>query len=213
MRFAMHVTACPSCSSHDSHCFERPSSSSIWKSERLVEMCDEVYPWNLFRAEPADMRRELLAIDEAKVPGLQLLDEPHECHFGCIIDSCKHRLSKERASDRRPIQSADQATVLPCFDRMGVAEFVQARIGVQHVTCDPGSSLGILRARPCALFHDVSKAGIKRDGEYMRAKASLEAARDMKPVGKQHGAWIRRPPENGLIVVVPGKDAPSVGFE
>ena len=68
---------------------------------------------------------------------------------------------------------------------MGIAEFVQACIGVQHVTRDPGSSFGILRARPCALFHDRSKAGVERDGEHMRAKASLEAARDMELVGKQ----------------------------
>ena len=154
-------------------------------------MFDEVCPWNLFRAEPADMGRELLAIDEAEVPGLELLDEPHEGHFGCIIDSGKHRLGKEGASYRHAVQAADQAIVLPCLDRMGIAEFMQARIGVQHFTCNPGSSLGILRARPCALFHDISKAGIERDGEHIRAKASLEAARDMELDGKQHGTRIR----------------------
>jgi hypothetical protein len=35
----------------------------------------------------------------------------------------------------------------------------------------------------------------------------------MKLVGEQHGARIRRPPENGLIVVVPRKDPVSIGFE
>ena len=96
---------------------------------------------------------------------------------------------------------------------MGIAEFVQARIGVQHVTCNPGSSLGILRARSRALFYDVSKAGIERDGEHTQAKTSLEAAGDMKFVGEQYGARIRRPPENGLIVVVPGEDALPIGFK
>lgn len=176
-------------------------------------MFDEVQAWNLFRAEPADMGRELLAIDEAKVPGLELSDQPDECHFGGIIDSRKHRLGKESPSDRHTIQSTDQATVLPCLDGMGVAEFVQACVGVQHVTRDPSSSLGVLRAQPCALFHEVSKAGIERDGEHIRAKASLETARDMELVGEQHGARIGRPPENGLIIVVPRKDALSIGFE
>ena len=159
------------------------------------------------------MGRGLLAIDEAKVPGLKLFDELHERHLGCIIDLGKHRLGKEGAAERHAIQPADQPTVLPCLDRMGVAEFVQACVGVQHVTCDPGSSLGILQARPRALFHDVSETGIERDGEHVRAKASFEAARHMKMVRKQYGAGIRRPPENGLIVVVPGKDALSIGFE
>ncbi len=35
----------------------------------------------------------------------------------------------------------------------------------------------------------------------------------MKLVGEQHGARIRRPPENRLIVVVPRKDAVAIGFE
>lgn len=138
-------------------------------SERKVEMFDEIGPWNLFRAEPADMGRELLAIDEAEVPGLELLDEPHERHFGCVIDSCKHRLGKERAPNRYAVQSADQAIVLPGLDGMGIAKFVQSCIGVQHAFRDPSPSLWILRARPCALFHDVSKAGIERDGEHIRA--------------------------------------------
>ena len=176
-------------------------------------MFDEVCPWNLFRAESADMRRELLAINEVEVPGLKLLDESHERHFGCVINSRKHRLGKEGPSYCHAVQSADQATVLPCFHGMGVAEFVQACVGIQHFTRDPSSSFGMLRASPCALFHDSSKARIERDGEHSRAKASLEAARDMEFVRKQHGARIRRPPENGLIVVIPGKDALSIGFE
>jgi hypothetical protein len=59
----------------------------------------------------------------------------------------------------------------------------------------------------------MSKAGIKRDVEHMRAKASLEAARDVEFARKQYGSRIRRPPENGLIIVIPGKDALSVGFQ
>jgi hypothetical protein len=47
----------------------------------------------------------------------------------------------------------------------------------------------------------------------MRAEGSLETARDMELVREQHGARIRRPPENGLTVVIPGKDALSISFE
>lgn len=196
-----------------SPCFEIPWSTSVGKRECPIEMFDEVRPWNLFRAEPADMGRGLLAIDDVKVPGLKLAHEPHESHFGCIIDSGEHRLGKEGASDRHAIEPADQATVSPCFHRMGMAEFVQTCIGVQHVACDPGSPVGILPARRCALFHDSSKADVECDREQTRSKASFKAAGDMKLLGEQHGAGIRRPPENGLILVVPGENALSVGFE
>ena len=35
----------------------------------------------------------------------------------------------------------------------------------------------------------------------------------MKFVGKEDGPGIGRPPQDGLIVVVPGKDAVPIGFE
>jgi hypothetical protein len=31
--------------------------------------------------------------------------------------------------------------------------------------------------------------------------------------GKEYGPWIGRPPQDGLIVAVPGKDPMAVGFE
>lgn len=214
MRFATQMATCQPRTFHAfSHRFERPLPPSVGKRERLGEMLDEVSPGDLYSAEPRDMRRRLLTVDKSEVPGLKLLDEPHEGHFGCIIDSGKHRLGKEGASNRHAIQSADEATILPCLDGMGIAEFVQARVGVQHFICDPGSSFGILLARPCTLFHHVPEADIKRDGVHILAKPSPEAAGDMELIGKQHGARIGRPPENRLIVVVPGKDALSIGFE
>ena len=35
----------------------------------------------------------------------------------------------------------------------------------------------------------------------------------MEFVGKENGPWVGRPPQDGLVVVVPGKDAVAVGFE
>ena len=35
----------------------------------------------------------------------------------------------------------------------------------------------------------------------------------MEFVGKEHRPWVGRPPQDGLVVVVPGKDAVPVGFE
>jgi len=35
----------------------------------------------------------------------------------------------------------------------------------------------------------------------------------MEFVGKEYGPGIGRPPQDGLIVAVPGKDAVSIGFE
>ncbi len=35
----------------------------------------------------------------------------------------------------------------------------------------------------------------------------------MEFFGEEHGPGIGRPPQDGLIVVVPGKDAVALGFE
>ena len=113
------------------------------------------------------MGRELLAIDEAKIPGLKLRDEFHKRYLGCVIDSRKHRFGKEGSTKRYAIESSDQAIILPCFYRMGAAEFVQAGIGVQHVIGDPGASLGILRARACALCHDLSETRVEGEGKHV----------------------------------------------
>jgi hypothetical protein len=35
----------------------------------------------------------------------------------------------------------------------------------------------------------------------------------MEFVGEEYRSWVGRPPQDRLIVVVPGKDAVAVGFE
>jgi len=63
------------------------------------------------------------------------------------------------------------------------------------------------------MLHHFTKAPVERDAEYAGTKASFQAARDMKFAGKENGPGIGRPPQDGLIVVVPWKDAVPVGFE
>lgn len=79
MRFTAHgVRTSRMCINASFH-FKFPSASSVGKGECLTEMLNEISPWNLLRTEPADMGRELLAVDEAKIPDLELSDQSHEC--------------------------------------------------------------------------------------------------------------------------------------
>ena len=63
------------------------------------------------------------------------------------------------------------------------------------------------------MLHHIAKALVERDAEEAVAKASFQAARDMKLIGKEDGSGIGRPPQDRLIVAVPGKDSVTVGFE
>ena len=63
------------------------------------------------------------------------------------------------------------------------------------------------------MLHHVMKALVECDVEQAGAKTSFQAARDMEFAGKEDGPGIGRPPQDRLIVAVPGKDAVAVGFE
>ena len=94
---------------------------------------------------------------------------------------------------------------------MGVAQLVQLCIRLDHSRGDPGASFWILRPGAGALGHDVSEAGVERNGERPAAHGPLQASRNVESVREEHRPWIGRPPQNGLLVVIPGKDAVAVG--
>ena len=63
------------------------------------------------------------------------------------------------------------------------------------------------------MLHHVAEALIECDLEQAGTKASFKAARSVEFFGKEHGPGIGRPPQDGLIVAVPGENTVAVGFE
>ena len=63
------------------------------------------------------------------------------------------------------------------------------------------------------MLHHIAKAPAEGDVEDTGTKASFQAARDMKIFGKENGPGVGRPPQDRLIIAVPGKDAVAIGFE
>src|SRR5262245_11243452 len=96
---------------------------------------------------------------------------------------------------------------------MGVALFVKRRISLSHSGRDPGAAFRILRPWSCTMLHDVMETGIERDPKDTGTKAALQAAGDVEVFREEHRARIRRPPEDRLIFVIPGKDSVAIGFE
>ena len=96
---------------------------------------------------------------------------------------------------------------------MGIALFVECRIGIEHLRRDPRAAVRVLRPWSCAMLHHIAKTAVEREGEEAGTKASFQAARHVEFFGKEHSPGIGRPPQDGLIVVVPWKDAVAVGFE
>ena len=70
---------------------------------------------------------------------VQVSAKRDETDFGRVRLPREHRFDDERLADRDPIKSAGElAVMVPHFDRMGVAGFVQGLIGVDDVGSDPG---------------------------------------------------------------------------
>ena len=73
----------------------------------------------------------------------------------------EHRFAEEHAPDRDAVDAADEVVAVPRFDRVRVAELVQALVGRAHVGVDPGAALP--RARRRARAHDGLERAVRAD--------------------------------------------------
>src|SRR5262249_84372 len=90
---------------------------------------------------------------------------------------------------------------------------MQRGVGLDHGGRDPGPAFRILGTGAGTMPHNRLKTLVERYPEAARPKAALQAARDVEVFRKQHRTRIRRPPEDRLILVIPGKDSMTIGFE
>ena len=92
---------------------------------------------------------------------------------------------------------------------MRVAEFVQRHVGSDHIGADPRTDL----ARPVGLragSDDPLEDRVHTQLERLRGYVAPNTTRDPKLVAAQHHARIRREPQDGVVLAVPGKDASSI---
>src|SRR3982750_2917074 len=119
-------------------------------------------------AELLQVRGHPLGVEENKVPGAEMFDQAEKRDFGCVADVVEHRFAKERAADRDAVKPAGQFSVLPRFERMGVAELMKASIAGDDLVVDPG--LGTARAFP----HHLDERNVEADLERSPGKGALE---------------------------------------
>src|SRR6266849_2003642 len=96
----------------------------------------------------------------------------------------KHRFAKERATDRNAVKSAREFVFGPRFDRVRVAEFVQAFVTFDYLAIDPG--VLAFRARP----NHVAKAMVDLDLETFLPGDAFQRVRDMEILQRNDRARI-----------------------
>jgi len=74
---------------------------------------------------------------------------------------------------------------------MGMTEFMQSYIGLNHRRRDPGTTIGMLRPWIGALCHDFPETGVERDAEEPSTNGPLETAGNVESGRKEHGARVR----------------------
>ena len=162
-------------------------------------------------AEAREVRARHLAVDQRNVARAALGDEARERDLGRVGRAREHRLAEEHAAESYAVEPADQLPAVPGLERMGEPAPVQEHVGLVHLARDP-------RAR-----HAAPRPGAGLDHRRERrvdarlvaapADRAPEAARDPELVGQEHGAGIRRPPQDRLLGREPGKYAATVGVD
>jgi len=167
---------------------------------------------------PADGRRAqachvvglLLAIHQNHALCAAQRDQGGKGHFGPVGVVCEHGLAKNRPSQRHAVQTGGQFAAHPDFHAVRQSAAVECPIGSHHGRHDPGTGLPFARGLRAAPNHCV-KRGVDPDGAIRVCHKFLHLFLQ-RPVqaeirNLQHHARRRAPPQNGLVVVEPGKNA------
>jgi len=93
---------------------------------------------NFNAAELLQMGREPLRVEQHKFAGPQTFHQRDKRNFRGVGYVMKHRFAEERASDADAVKSASEFSLLPCFDRMRVTEFVKASVAFDDLRINPG---------------------------------------------------------------------------
>jgi hypothetical protein len=79
-----------------------------------------------------------LAIEQGETANLEARDQPRQRDLRGIGHPAEHRLAEEGPSQLHAIKAADQFTLMPAFDRMGVAHGMEADSRTLDDIVDPG---------------------------------------------------------------------------
>jgi len=121
-----------------------------------------------------------LAIEQLEPSHFQARDQIGERHFGGVARAAEHAFAEEGAGQLDAVEPADQRIILPAFDRMGMAAFVERSIGPFNFGIDPG--VRAIWRRLGAAAHDVAKRLISGDAEASGADRLRQRAREMEAV-------------------------------
>ncbi len=162
-----------------------------------------------------------LAVEQLRAAALQRRDQPAQRHLRGIGRPAEHALAAEHPVEANAVKPARQhlASVrpgLPAFDRMGMAQLVQADVARLDPVADPAlaaAAVMLVPARPGAGLHCFGEGGVAGDAEPAPPQCPGQRARTVKTVQRQYRPAARLDPEDIGVVAVVGhrKHAAAIG--
>jgi len=154
-----------------------------------------------------------LAIEQAETSGLEPRHQPGESDLRSVALAAEHALTEEGAAQPDAVEPAHQLSVVPAFDRMGVAAPVEIGIGGFDRRIDPGVGAA-LRALG-ALRDHLPKSAIDGDGEAVRTDRLGQRPRQAEAVDRQYAALLGFDPIDvvGRATVRHREDTDGIGAQ
>src|ERR1035437_3826855 len=125
-------------------------------------------------------RCEHLNVKQHEALPAQVLDQVEQCNLGGIADAVEHGFAREQAAYRDPVNAPDEAAALPALQTVGVAKFVQLRVGCDKLGADPSAPAPQRASR--APPHHPSKCVIHSDAGHPLPDDLRQAVRHMEAV-------------------------------
>ena len=127
----------------------------------LLQLCQVLLSCDFAGAVAGHVFGVGLAVNQFATGFLEGSGEEDEGALGAVGFNCEHRFSAEDAAKQDSVKAADQLSVLPDFDAVGVACLVKFLVGLNHLRSNPGAVL-IGPFLLCAVFYDISKSFVYR---------------------------------------------------
>ena len=106
------------------HGIDFPAPTSFGHRKCRGQVIEKIPAGDGFGAQGQNVWGGLLAVHEAKSPRLELADQRDQGDLRGVRHTGEHRFCEKGSAERHAIESANQLSFLPGFNRMGIAEFV-----------------------------------------------------------------------------------------
>ena len=185
-------------------------SSLLGRSQSASSRVAKLNTWQRSCTQCQQMLRDDLTVEYAEHAILHQTSRASTTQTSTRYWLCtEHRFTKKCMADDEAIEAPTQLVVNPDFDGMSLTLSMQGFERGYHSRGDPGAAL--VAARCGAGSNDCRECRVEAYlGVRLPGYTSPQTAREAEVARQENAAWIGRPPQYRLAVLVPWKNASAI---